>query len=135
MSETIEQAVQRMVGFSKEVRKVLDVIMTGPGKLVYPEAVIPHELMVSGFICRDQNDVWVLSNYGLATITHAKAFGDATARYFAMSGICRRVLQLMKDGAVNPDPNLPAILRNSGFVEKVDGGWVVSDLYKQVQGG
>lgn len=134
MSETMEQAIQRMVGFSKDVRNVFDVIRNGPGKLQYPDAAIPHELMISGFICRNQNDEWVLSNRGLAVITHAKAYGDATAQYFAMPGICRRVIQLMKDGAVNPDPNLPTILRNSGFVKKVDGGWVVSDLYKQVQG-
>lgn len=132
MTETTKNGVQLLVGLSKEARQELDRVRDPKCNLKYPDVQLSHELMVSGLVCRTVDDIWALSPHGLAVITHAKAFGDVTAQYYALPGVCRRILQTMLDGRVNVDPYLPASLRSSGFIKDTGLGWVVTDLANQL---
>ena len=133
MTEAIEKGVRVLVGLSEAARDALDRIRDPMVKMTYPKDELPHELLVSGFVCRNASDRWLLSPHGLAVITHAKAFGDVTAQYYSMPGACRRILKTMLDGQVNVGPYIPASLRNSGFIKDTGEGWVVTDLFKQVK--
>jgi hypothetical protein len=129
----MKDAIGKFIGLSKEARHALDRVRDPMVKLTYPKDELPHELMVSGLICRNSNDRWLLSPRGLSVLTEAKISDNVTAQYYSMPGVCRRILKSMLDGHVNADPYIPLQLRNSGFIKETDAGWVVTELFKQVK--
>lgn len=129
----MKDAIKQFISLSKEARHALDRVRDPVVKLTYPKDELPHELMVSGLICRNADDRWLISPRGLEVITNARVSDDATAQYYAMPGVCRRILKSMLGGRVNVDPFIPATLRCSGFIKETDAGWVMTDLFKQVK--